>query len=169
MRPELTASPLTKKGHRGQTWACSMWDIISCQRRLNCSNWLTRSASRTSRRWCTGRGNADKPPKYGLADFPDLRQNKPRVSRPHHISAIGAVSTWGMPRRESRGGQVGLWGREEEQEEVIRTHLDCPENPNESCACNRSPYGTSLSGCPAMPRMPPIAETVVLGGAGRSG
>lgn len=50
------------------------------------------------------------------------------------------------------------------------THLDCPLNPNESCACNRSPYGTSLGradvlrcqGCP-------IAETVVPGVVGLSG
>lgn len=49
--------------------------------------------------------------------------------------------------------------------EVIWTHLDCPQNSSESCACNRSPHGTSLGrvdilrcqGCP------PIAETVAPG------
>lgn len=55
--------------------------------------------------------------------------------------------------------------------EVIWTHLNCPQNPNESCACNRSSHGTSLGrvdnlrcqGCP------PIAETVAPGVVDLSG
>ncbi|KAM7391151.1 hypothetical protein PAMP_021862 [Pampus punctatissimus] len=96
------------------------------------------------------------------------------MSRRQRISAIGAGGQHLRDaqageregKKEGRKGDGGVWGGG-----VIWTHLDCPENPNESCACNRSPCRdfTELNGRPAMSNMLRIAETVALGVVGLSG
>lgn len=92
------------------------------------------------------------------------------MSRPHHISAIGAggLAPEGWPRRDREkemegrgqggrgsGGSFGLiWivHRIQMSRVLVTDHL----------------MGPGPSGCPAMPRMPPIAETVAQSAVGLS-
>ena len=68
----------------------------------------------------------------------------------------------------------GSEGRGEGGRDIIWTHLECPGNPNESCACNRSPRGTPrgrevVLRCQGCPPPPSPSDTVEDRGSGCCG
>lgn len=122
----IAQSPAVLSCSSGQRWDQCRWarrakrgplrritgDVISCHRRLGCSNICIG--------WCTGTGNAEThappithtPKKRGawICLISALRHNKPRLKRPHRASAVGAgrVSTWrGERGEEGRFGSCG--------------------------------------------------------------
>lgn len=164
-RPELTAPPPPSPGHEKRSQGSSnkglyhVPDIISCHRHPSCSKWPTRSVPRTSWEWHTGTGYADVPQYDGTCQPWDTTSHLWAGITVFQLSEQ-EVSTWGIPWKEGGAGEGRGMG-------VIGTHLDCPENPNESCACNRSPHGTLLSweDVLQMPRVSPVAGNEALGAA----